>query len=164
MGCRFFIWWGYLSSEVKEAGERVRTAIRHTGINIKPQKMVVNLSPADIRKRGASFDLPIAAALVLSMGIFPQERMEKTLVIGELGLDARVRKVKGILPIAAYAGKNGYKICIVPKENEEEGRIVNGVEILGVSSLHEVWDYLKTGKKPKRKVPEKREKDKRKVK
>ena len=163
-GLPIFHMGGYLSSEVKEAGERVRTAIRHTGINIKPQKMVVNLSPADIRKRGASFDLPIAAALVLSMGIFPQERMEKTLVIGELGLDARVRKVKGILPIAAYAGKNGYKICIVPKENEEEGRIVNGVEILGVSSLHEVWDYLKTGKKPKRKVPEKREKDKRKVK
>lgn len=139
---------GYLSSEVKEAGERVKTAIRHTGIKMQPQKMVVNLSPADIRKRGAAFDLPIAAALVLSTGRFKNARTDKVLFIGELGLDARIRKVKGILPIALYAKKMGYRLCIVPKENEEEGFLAEGIGILGVSALCEVWEYLENGTVP----------------
>lgn len=137
---------GYLSSEVKEAGERVRTAIRHTGIKMQPQKMVVNLSPADIRKRGASFDLPIAVALAVSAGIFADTRTEDALFIGELGLNASVRKVNGILPIVAEARKKGYRLCIVPKENEAEGGMVEGIKVCGVSTLGEVWDYLNSGK------------------
>lgn len=136
---------GYLSSEVKEAGERVRTAIRHTGIKIQPQKMVINLSPADIRKRGASFDLPIAVALVQSAGFFSEYRTDQILFIGELGLNAEVRKVNGILPIVAEARKQGIQICIIPKENEAEGNMVEGIDVYGVKTLGEVWRYLEKG-------------------
>ena len=78
---------GYLSSEGKEASERVRTAIRNSGIQMPAKKMVVNLAPATVRKKGASFDLPIALAVLASMGRFPGERLKDTLVVGELGLD-----------------------------------------------------------------------------
>ena len=90
---------GYLSSEVKEAGERVRTAIRNSGFEYPPKRTVINLSPATLRKRGASFDLPIAMASLMSLGQIPAEKQKKSLVIGELSLDGRVRKVPGILPI-----------------------------------------------------------------
>lgn len=81
---------GYLSSEVKEAGERVRTAIRNSGLVIPAKKIVVNLSPADVRKRGTAFDLPIAVSILASLGLVSQERLEKTVFVGELSLDGRV--------------------------------------------------------------------------
>ena len=139
---------GYLSSEVKEAGERVRTAIRHTKVRLQPQRMVVNLSPADIRKKGASFDLPIAAALVLASGSIENRCQNKVLMIGELSLDAKVRKVKGILPTVSFARKHGFEICVIPRENEAEGHLVPGIEVIGVSTLSEVWEFLEEGKKP----------------
>ena len=139
---------GYLSSEVKEAGERVRTAIRHTKVRLQPQRMVVNLSPADIRKKGASFDLPIAAALVLASGSIENRCQNKVLMIGELSLDAKVRKVKGILPNVSFARKHGFEICVIPRENEAEGHLVPGIEVIGVSTLSEVWEFLEEGKKP----------------
>ncbi len=86
---------GYLSSEVKEAGERVRTAIRNSGLVIPAKKIVVNLSPADVRKRGTAFDLPIAVSILASLGVVSQERLEKTVFVGELSLDGRVRSVPG---------------------------------------------------------------------
>ena len=112
---------GYLSSEVKEAAERVRTAIKNTGIEYPPKKTVINLSPATIRKKGASFDLPIATAVLTALGKIPQERLKSTLLIGELGLDGRVLKVPGILPIVTEAKKIQIKTCILPKENAAEG-------------------------------------------
>ena len=133
MVCLLFIWWDSLSSEVKEAGERVRTAIRHTKVRLQPQRMVVNLSPADIRKKGAAFDLPIAAALVLASGSIENRCQNKVLMIGELSLDAKVRKVKGILPTVSFARKHGFEICVIPRENEAEGHLVPGIEVIGVS-------------------------------
>ena len=112
---------GYLSSEVKEAGERVRTAIRNAGIMLPAKKMTVNLSPASVRKRGTMFDLPIAIALLCSLGEMRQERLKEILIIGELGLDGSVKQVSGVLPIVFAAKDRGCKICIVPKENEKEG-------------------------------------------
>lgn len=141
---------GYLSSEVKEAGERVRTAIRHTRARLQPQRMVVNLSPADIRKTGASFDLPIAVALALSAGSIMDRCEKRVLFIGELSLDARIRKVRGILPIVSYARENGYEICVVPWENETEGKLVSGIEVVGAATLSEVWNFLETGERPVR--------------
>ena len=86
---------GYLSSEVKEAGERVRTAIRNSGLVLPAKKIVVNLSPADVRKRGTAFDLPIAVAILASLGLVGQERLAKTVFVGELSLDGRVRMFRG---------------------------------------------------------------------
>ena len=88
---------GYLSSEVKEASERVRSAIRHTGYLLPAKRIVVNLSPANLRKKGSSFDLPVAIAVLQAMGIrIPIAETGEILWIGELGLDGEIRKVPGI--------------------------------------------------------------------
>lgn len=134
---------GYLSSEVKEAGERVRTAIRNTGFEFPAKRVVINLSPATMRKRGASFDLPIAAAILISLGEISKACVKDSLIIGELGLDGRVRKVPGILPIVMEAQKQGVSCCILPRENAAEGALVSGMRIIGVGSLREMTEYLK---------------------
>ena len=111
---------GYLSSEVKEASERVRTAIRNAGIQIPARKVVVNLAPATVRKKGASFDLPIALAVMAALGEIEGEKLERTLVIGELGLDGRVQEVPGILPMLLEARKAGCRACILPIRNRRK--------------------------------------------
>ena len=132
---------GYLSSEVKEAGERVRTAIRNSGLVIPAKKIVVNLSPADVRKRGTAFDLPIAVSILASLGVVSQERLEKTVFVGELSLDGRVRSV----PIVLEAKKHGFQSCVVSKENESEGKLVEGIEVIGVENLKAACDVLNEG-------------------
>ncbi|MBQ8803420.1 MAG: YifB family Mg chelatase-like AAA ATPase [Tyzzerella sp.] len=139
---------GYLSSEVKEAGERVRTAIRNSEILLPAKKIVVNLSPADKRKRGTAFDLPIAAAILLALEEVPPNSLDDTLMIGELSLDGAVKRVTGVLPIVMEAQKRGCKKCIVPKENQEEGALVEGIQVIGVAHLKEVCAILKGEKKP----------------
>ena len=133
---------GYLSSEVKEASERVRTAIRNAGIQIPARKVVVNLAPATVRKKGASFDLPIALAVMAALGEIEGEKLERTLVIGELGLDGRVQEVPGILPMLLEARKAGCRACILPIRNAPEGALVDGIRIFGVRHLKEACDYL----------------------
>ena len=139
---------GYLASEVKEAGERVRTAIRNSGFEYPAKRTVINLSPATIRKRGASFDLPIAAAILTSLGQIPPGSMRNCLMIGELSLNGHVRKVPGILPVVMEAAEKGITRCIVPKENEAEGRLVSGIEVTGVKSLRETVSFLRDGAIP----------------
>lgn len=134
---------GYLSSEVKEASERVRTAIRNSGFQLPAKKTVVNLAPATVRKKGASFDLPIALAVLASMGIFPEEELRDTLVVGELSLDGSVKEVTGVLPVVMQAKKEGCRRCILPVQNVQEGALVEGIRIEGVSHLKEVCRYLR---------------------
>ena len=133
---------GYLSSEVKEASERVRTAIRNAGIQIPARKVVVNLAPATVRKKGASFDLPIALAVMAALGEIEGEKLERMLVIGELGLDGRVQEVPGILPMLLEARKAGCRACILPIRNAPEGALVDGIRIFGVRHLKEACDSL----------------------
>ena len=120
---------GYLSSEVKEAGERVRTAIRNSGLEFPAKKTVINLSPATIRKRGAAFDLPIAIAILTSLGTVAQKDTKGLLILGELGLDGAVHKVPGVLPVVMEAKKQGICRCMIPLENEQEARLVDGMEV-----------------------------------
>ncbi|MBU3877420.1 YifB family Mg chelatase-like AAA ATPase [Faecalicatena sp. AGMB00832] len=133
---------GYLSSEVKEAAERVRTAIRNSGMDFPAKKTVINLSPATMRKRGAAFDLPIAISILISLGQLRQERVKEMLLIGELGLDGCVQKVPGILPIVLEAREAGIPVCMVPKANASEGALVDGIEIIGVRDLSEAVAFL----------------------
>lgn len=133
---------GYLSSEVKEAGERVRTALRNSGIVLPAKKIVVNLSPADIRKKGTIFDLPIAIAILASLGQIEASRLKDILMIGELSLDGRVKRVQGVLPIVLEAKKKGCRFCIVPKENQKEAALVEGIGAIGVSDLNEACQIL----------------------
>lgn len=138
---------GYLSSEVKEASQRVRTAIHNSGIELPARKMIVNLAPATVRKRGASFDLPIALALLASLGEIRGEYLERMMIAGELGLDGSVQKISGVLPIVLKAREIGCHTCVIPKENALEGALVSGIEIIGVGHLKEICQYLKEEKK-----------------
>lgn len=133
---------GYLSSEVKEAGERVRTAIRNSDFVLPAKKIVVNLSPADVRKRGTAFDLPIAVVILASLGLVRQEKLENMVFVGELSLDGRVRSVPGILPVVLEAKRQGYKGCIISKENECEGALADGIHVFGAETLKEVCAFL----------------------
>ena len=128
---------GYLSSEVKEAKERVRAAIKNSGYSLEPKKLVVNLSPASVRKRGASFDLAIAMAILNAYGIVDGKKTEKVLFLGELGLNGEVEPVSGVLPIVIQAKEWGFVRCVVPKENEQEGKRIKGIEVVGVRNLQE---------------------------
>lgn len=134
---------GYLSSEVREAGERVRTAIRNSGFEFPARRVVVNLSPATMRKRGASFDLPIAVSILSSLGYIPPGTAGDCLIIGELGLNGNVHKVSGILPMVMAAAENGIMCCIIPEENAAEGALIKEMKVVGVRSLKEVIAYLK---------------------
>lgn len=134
---------GYLSSEVKEAGDRVRTAIRNSDMSLPTKKIVVNLSPADVRKKGTAFDLPIAIAILVSLEMLPYDRLKNVLLVGELSLDGSVREVFGILPIVLEAKKQGCEVCIIPKVNQTEAELVDGIQVVGVESLHEVCCFLR---------------------
>lgn len=127
---------------VKEAKERVRTAIKNSGYEFQSRKIVVNLAPADVRKEGTFYDLPIAIGILLDFGEIGKINEDKIAFVGELSLDGKINKINGILPICIEAKKLGIKKIIVPKENAKEGAIVKGIEVLGVSSLTEVVDYL----------------------
>ncbi len=133
---------GYLTSAVKESADRVRTALKNTGVSIPPKKITVNLSPADTKKEGTGFDLAIAVSMMCSLGMFPKESIEDILFLGELGLDGTVKKIRGILPMVELAKEQGCKVCILPKENEEEGNIIKGITCVGVRKLKEVRDRI----------------------
>ena len=133
---------GFLASEVREASDRVRTALRNAGYLVPPKKITVNLSPADVRKEGSAFDLPISIALLTAYGYIPEEYTRDILVIGELSLNGDVCGVRGILPIVDYAKSQGIRKIILPYVNRKEASFIPGVEIVGVKSLKQTVEYL----------------------
>lgn len=133
---------GYLSSSVKEAGERVRTALKNSGFHLPPKRITINLSPGNIRKDGTSFDLPIAIAVLNAMGLFGEVDFSKLVIIGEIGLDGTIKAVPGILPMVHSCSKHGITQCIVPMTNVREAMLVENMTVIGASSLNEVVDYL----------------------
>lgn len=133
---------GFLASEVREAKERVRTALRNSGYQMPPSRITVNLSPADRRKQGNLFDLPIAIAILVAVGMIPQENTKSTVFIGELGLDGQIRPVHGMLSLVSKGKKEGIKRYIVPIQNAKEAAVIQGVEIYGLSSLKETVQFL----------------------
>lgn len=144
-GMPYFNMVGMLSSEVKEARERVRSALKNSGYKLLPQRITVNLSPADRRKEGAAFDLPVAISVLRAMGMIAGKRLENTLVIGELGLNGDVKSVKGVLPIVMAAKSSGVTSCIVPSSNYTEASEVDGINIIPVRSLLEATSYIMKG-------------------
>lgn len=144
-GMPYFNMVGMLSSEVKEAKERVRAALKNSGYKIPPQRITVNLSPADRKKKGAAFDLPIAIAVLRAMGMIKEKRLKNTLVIGELGLDGKVKPVKGVLPIVLAAKKAGISTCIVPLNNYKEAIEVGGMKIIPAANLMQAVSYIMNG-------------------
>ncbi len=127
---------------VKEAKERVRTAIKNSGYEFQSRKIVVNLAPADTRKEGSFFDLPIAIGILTNFGEITYQNLEHTIFVGELSLDGKLNKVSGILPMCIEAKKLGIKRIILPNENKKEASIVDGIDVIGVGNLKQVVDYL----------------------
>ena len=133
---------GLPDASVKEAKERVRTAIKNSGYEFQSKKIVVNLAPANTRKEGSLFDLPIAIGILINFGKIKKQNIEDTIFVGELSLDGKINKAKGILPICIEAKKIGIKRIILPRENAKEAAIVKELEVIGVSTLDQLVDYL----------------------
>ncbi len=133
---------GILSSEVKEARARIRAAIHNTGFLLPPKKVTVNLGPADVRKSGTGFDLPIALSVLAAYGFLQSEACGETLFAGEIGLSGQLRPVRGILPMVLTARDHGYTHVVIPRENEAEALMVQGMQIHPAGTLSEVIDWL----------------------
>ncbi|RKM61291.1 ATP-binding protein [Butyrivibrio sp. CB08] len=133
---------GFMSSEVKEAGQRVKVALKNAGCRIPAARITINLSPVDIRKTGVVIDVPVAIGIMAAVGLIDNKTLEDVVVLGELGLDGEVKPVKGILPIVTKAREMGYQKVILPKSNAREGAVVSGIKVIGVSSLQEAALYL----------------------
>ncbi len=132
---------GLPDNVVKESKDRINAAIKNSGYVFPLKKITVNLAPADIKKEGSSYDLPIAVAILGATGQLDIENTKDFLILGELSLDGTVRPVKGALPIAVMAEKK-YKGIILPEENADEGAVIPGIKIYPVSSLKEVLDLF----------------------
>ncbi len=133
---------GYLGSEVKEARERVRTAIKNSGYDMPLKRITLNLAPADIKKYGTGFDLAMAVGILKTLGVIPDRPTEDAVFLGELNLSGSVCPIRGVLPLVLHAMRAGFKRCYVPKENAAEAALVTQMEILPVSSLAELAEHL----------------------
>jgi magnesium chelatase family protein len=135
---------GLPDNAVKESLQRVDAATKNEGFQISRQKTVINLAPADIRKEGSSYDLPIAICLLtVSNSIKPTKNLEDYIILGELALDGKLRPIKGVLPIAIEARNQKLKGFILPVENAMEASIVNNLDVIGVNTLREAIDFLR---------------------
>lgn len=127
---------------VREAKERVRSAIKNSGYPFPIKRITVNLAPADIKKEGAAFDLPIAISILAASGLIDNRRLDDYALIGELSLDGQIRGVKGVLSMALAAKESGKKGFILPVENSQEASVVEGLEVIAVKNLEETIAYL----------------------
>lgn len=133
---------GNLSPEVREAKERVVTALKNCGITIPNKKITVNFAPANLRKHGTGYDLPVAVSILTAMGVVSKDILEETVIVGELMLTGKLGGVRGVLPIVKVSRGEGIKRCIVPKINAKEAAVIDDMEIISVSDLTELIEYL----------------------
>lgn len=140
-GIKYFLV-GLPDNAVKESHQRIEAALIHNGFRMPGKKIVVNMAPADIRKEGSAYDLPIAIGILAASGQINGENLEKYLIMGELSLDGGILPIRGTLPIAAKAKEEGFKGMIVPHDNAREAAIVGDLEVYAASSLREVAAFL----------------------
>ena len=133
---------GLADTAVKESYDRIRAAIENNGYKAPTADLTINMSPADIRKEGSSYDLPLAIGILAAYGKVSEELLPKYMMIGELGLDGKLKPVSGALSIAIRARKEHYKGLIVPRENVREAAVVNNLDVLGMDNLAEVIGFL----------------------
>ena len=141
-GKQFYFLVGLPDNAVKEGFQRIEAAIKNVGLRLPRMKLVVNLAPADIRKEGSAYDLPIAMGLLSSTGQVKSEEVGKYIIMGELSLDGSLRPIKGALPIAIQAMKEKFKGIILPKQNAREAAIVNDVNVYGIENLKEAIGFF----------------------
>ncbi len=133
---------GLPDTAIKESKDRIKAALKNIGFRFPLKQITVNLAPADIKKEGSSFDLPIALGIISAEGILSQCNLNDYIIVGELSLDGRVKPIRGALPIALEARKLGIKGVILPKENAPEAAVVQGISIYGFESLPEIIEFL----------------------
>ncbi len=133
---------GFLASEVKEARERVRAALRNSGCYLPAKRITINLSPAHMKKTGSAFDLPVAVAILAALGIVPDQSLASLLIVGEIGLNGSVQPVEGVLPIVAEAGEQGFTHCMVPYDNRKEANLISNIRIVAVKNIREAIGFF----------------------
>lgn len=127
---------GFPSAQVREAQERVRTAFKNNRLCLPPKKVTVNFAPADMKKEGAGFDLPVAAAVLAAAGILEPDLLEGVMIVGEISLNGEIHGVAGVLPRVIRARELGLRFCVIPEENIREGNLVKDMPVFGVKSLN----------------------------
>ncbi len=137
---------GSPGTEIREARDRIRAALKNNDILLPPQRITINLSPGDLKKDGTGYDLPIAIGILTAMNYLDPDAVSGILFLGEIGLNGEIRSVRGVLPVVTAAAKEGIKECIVPADNAGEGAMIPGIKVRGASSLEEVIEYLITGR------------------
>src|SRR5437867_2739102 len=133
---------GLPDASVRESRDRVKSAIRNSGFEFPPHHVTVNLAPADVRKAGASFDLPIALGILAAQGIVERRQIADFVLLGELSLDGSIHATRGVLPIAAAARHEGLSGILLPASNASEAAVVAGLDVVAVSSLAEAVQAL----------------------
>ena len=134
---------GMADIAISESRERVRAALKNCKFDMSPKRIIVNLSPAGIKKEGPQFDLPIAIGIMRAMGhITKEDRLEEYMYIGELSLGGKIRRTKGIINAVICAKEMGMKGIIIPKENYWEASTIEGIEVLPVADIKEVYDFI----------------------
>ena len=133
---------GLPDASIRESKERVKTAIKNSEYELDSRKIVINLAPADIKKEGSFFDLPIAVGILKCIDKIKSENLDEIVFVGELSLDGKINKVDGVLPMCIEAKKLGMKKIIVPIQNAEEASVVDGIEVLGAENLTQVVNFL----------------------
>ena len=142
MGLPAFATVGLPDGAVRESKDRVKSAIKNSGYRFPPHRITVNLAPADIKKEGAGFDLPMAMGILAATGLVNQEELEHYLVIGELSLDGKVKPTRGALPMALAALNNEFAGIIVPEGNSRESAVVKGVHVFAARHPSQVGDFF----------------------
>ncbi len=140
-GTKYFLV-GLPDNAVKESEQRIESALKQFGYKIPRQKIVINMAPADIRKEGSSYDLTIAMGILAASGQISADKASQYMIMGELSLDGSLRPIKGVLPIAIQARKEGFKGFILPAQNAQEAAIVNSLDVIGVSNILEAIEFL----------------------
>jgi magnesium chelatase family protein len=133
---------GLPEAAVRESRERVRSALRNSGYEFPAERTTINLAPADLRKEGSAYDLPIALGLLAASGELPHERLRSQVIVGELSLDGRVKPIRGALPVADAAAKRGIRRLLLPASNAGEAALVDSLEVFGVATLAEAVEFL----------------------
>ena len=142
LGLPFFRMVGLPDASVRESRDRVRAAIRNSGFEFPSHRMTINLAPADVRKAGSSFDLPIALGILAAEGVVRLPHLSNIVIVGELSLDGSIHGARGVLPIAAAARKKGAAALLLPAPNAAEAAVVGGLRLLPVRTLGEAVAVL----------------------
>lgn len=140
-GIKFFLV-GLPDNAVKESEQRIRASLQNNGYRIPGKKIIINMAPADIRKEGSAYDLPLAIGILAASGQMKSNKISDYIIMGELSLDGGLQHIKGALPIAVKAREEGFKGIILPKENAREAAIVSDLEVLGVDNIKQLIDFF----------------------